>query len=122
MKATIVVALALASGCANVHVNRAALVMSTAMIACDWAQTDSEAATQWSNYYEKNPIIGLTPTRGEVAAYFTAAVVLNAAVWYLLPERYRAIVPAGVSVIQMKSIAHNIPRVGVCGLTTGDRI
>jgi hypothetical protein len=111
-----VVVMMLATGCT--HVNRATLATSTAVIVCDWGQTRNMAMQNWDggNFTEMNPLLGPAPSTGNVDAYFAASAALNVAVWLLMPERYRSVVPAGVIVMQTKTIVGNTPNTGLCGL------
>lgn len=110
----LVLAVVFLVGCANVHVNRAALFVSTASLACDWAQTRSAVADGWN---EQNPIMGSHPSAGEINLYFATAAAINAAIWLVTPERYRVVPSAIVSASQAKSIALNASYgAGVCGV------
>lgn len=50
---------------------------TTNWIVLDWHSTDMSAATGWDGIREKNPIMGPSPTQGEVALYFAARIGLN---------------------------------------------
>ena len=50
---------------------------TTNWIVLDWHSTDMSAATGWDGIRELNPIMGPTPTQGEVALYFAARIGLN---------------------------------------------
>jgi hypothetical protein len=106
----------LVSGCANVHVNRATLIASSLALACDGLQTIRMADTGWTTTYEMNPLLGETPDGGVVGAYFTTAIALNAALWLVMPERYRSVAPVAITAMQATLIRDNM-RVGtgLCG-------
>ena len=124
----LVLALAATAGaaCANVHVNRAALAASTAVLACDWAQTHAAAERGWQRWtpdgrrmvqQEDNPLLGAHPSTGMVGAYFLSVIALNAAAWTLLPRRWSTVASAGVVAVQTASIAINSGvGLGVCGV------
>jgi len=54
----------------------------------DWGQT-LDIADHPEKFYERNPILGEHPSRGEVNRYFAAGMVLHPVVSYLLPRPYR---------------------------------
>jgi hypothetical protein len=114
---TLILALLILSGCHQY--NRATLVTSNALIACDWGQTRSAAETGWSHgLREANPILGPTPSVGQVDNYMAAALVGNAILWYVLPEKIKWIVPTVVTLTQANVVRGNyytVPR-GSCGL------
>lgn len=108
MRVAIVVMLAL-TGCANVHVNRATLVGSTASLALDWWKTRGYAADSWPGRSEEtNPLMGRAPSTGRVDLYFASFVAVNAVVWYLMPERWRSVVPTGILAVQAQAAYRNI--------------
>lgn len=100
-------------GC--IHVDRAALVTSSAALACDWLQTRSAASSGWHEMSEGNPLLGSEPTPQAVDTYFAAVVLTNALLWYVTPARWRSAVPLGVVAVQTKTIARNTPTTGLCG-------
>lgn len=105
------------TGCANIRVNRAALIASTIALACDAGQTMRAARGGWSNQAEANPVMGDRPDQGLVAGYFAGTVIVNTMTWLVTPERYRAILPAAVVAVQADAIANNVRvGLGVCGL------
>lgn len=55
----------------------------------DWLQT-REIAEHPQSFYEKNPILGLHPTRGRVDVYFATTYLLHHGIAYVLPKEYRA--------------------------------
>lgn len=116
MRAFVVaVAVAVAvSGCTAA--NRTALAISTATLACDWAQTRALASEGWPGYHESNPIMGPKPSTGDVTLYFSSAIAINAAVYHLMPRRWKALLPGAVTASQIKTIAVNTPHTGLCGM------
>jgi hypothetical protein len=114
---TLIIALALLSGCSFKNLNRATLAASTASLACDWGQTRSAASNHWKGRYEANPIMGTNPGTRTVDTYFASTVVLNAAIWYFIPEKLKSIIPGVVIGFQANTIAGNLDTTqGVCGL------
>lgn len=99
--------------------NAVALGLSTASLAVDWQMTHAAAAQDWGGGYgnrrEENPIMGPHPSTGTVNVYFATAIILNAALWYALPRRYRAVVPLAVVGVQANTIAGNIEANGFSG-------
>ena len=95
-----------------------ALAVSTAALACDWGQTHAAAADHWAMMYEKNPVLGQAPSTSTVNAYFAVAVVANTALWLLLPDRYKSIVPGVVIGVQAKAIGVPVMAraTSLCGL------
>lgn len=101
--------------CGNVRVNRATLIASTAALVCDWGQTRGAASGGWRTGIEVNPIMGPTPTVRSVDTYFMGAIMINAGLWLLTPERWRSAVPIAVTGVQVHTIAGNVSR-GTTGL------
>jgi hypothetical protein len=115
--AKLIVLVALAAGCANIHVNRAALVASTLALACDAGQTMRAAREGWKGQFEQNPVMGSHPDQATVAGYFVGAIAINSLVWLVTPDRHKSIVPAGVIGVQAAAIHGNLQRsLGMCGL------
>ena len=134
MKLAMLVA-AMLAGCAtaNRHLGRAALVASTAALACDWGQTRSQASAGWIrrrangeewSTSERNPILGQHPGTGAVDAYFVTSAFLNLMIWAALPERYRWAGPTAVMIIEAPTVVGNLTTTsnmstsnsGACGL------
>lgn len=104
-------------GCANVHVNRAALFASTLALACDAGQTLHASAGGWHDQVEQNPVMGSHPDETAVAGYFVGAIAVNTLAWLVTPERYRTVLPAAVVAVQANTIAGNVNnRTGMCGM------
>jgi hypothetical protein len=127
-RAAVLVAAILATGCAGASgltiANRVGLGVQTAALACDWGQTRSYAADGWSlGHTEGNPIITAMgsnqPSTAVVDAYFLAMVGLSALGWYVLPPRYKLVVPIVITAIQADAVVHNLTRkvgaTSVCG-------
>ena len=94
-----------------------ALVVSTAALAWDWKQTRTWAGDNWQRSdgnggmwvnHENNPIIGARPGMHTVDVYFALTAATNLAIWYLMPEKYRSVVPAALVVAEASAIAGNI--------------
>lgn len=100
-------------------IDTTALVVSTVSLAVDWQMTHAAAAQGWRGGYgnrrEANPIMGPHPTTGMVNTYFLSTIVMNAALWYVLPPRYRSVIPAAVIGVQANTIAGNIAANGLGG-------
>ncbi|HSR79119.1 MAG TPA: hypothetical protein VLN57_21275 [Xanthobacteraceae bacterium] len=98
-------------GCSPISwrmVDVASLALSEASLACDMGQTMSAANTGWSTTLERNPVMGLSPSRTMVGTYFAAAMVLNAVLWAVLPRGWRSAAPVGVVAEQVKAIRGNL--------------
>lgn len=97
-------------------VGRTALVASYAAMACDWGQTRGQASRGWENHYEKNVILGPTPSPGEVDVYFASMAVVHGMIWYLMPDSVRPYYAGGLAAIQTRSVIRNVESTGtVCG-------
>jgi hypothetical protein len=104
-------------GCANMRVNRAALVASTLALACDAGQTMRAARGGWDGQAEGNPIMGPAPDQAMVAGYFVGAIAVNTLAWLVTPDKYRAVLPAAVVGVQARVIVGNASNnTGWCGL------
>lgn len=122
MRAVLVVLLLSGCGASGLGIaNGTALGISTAALACDWAQTRSFAEIGWQSridalrvqpYHEANPIMGETPSPGAVDAYFLGALALNAAAWFLVPRRWRMAIPIAVTLVQAGAISNTLDRSG----------
>lgn len=100
------------------RVDRGTLVASMSLLACDWGQTRSAATEGWGGgQWEGNLIMGERPSSSIVDAYFASTVVINAALWALLPRGWRSVVPGAVIGVQSYTVATNARTTrGVCGL------
>lgn len=94
------------------HIDRTTLAMSTASIACDWGQTATMAAKGWDRglgpQHEENPIMGEHPSVAVVSAYFMTALVINTAVWAVLPASWRSAIPTAITGSQTITIERNV--------------
>jgi len=52
----------------------------------DWLQTRS---ADWTEFEEKNPILGEAPSKGKVDLYFLGTGILHPVVTHILPQEYR---------------------------------
>ena len=108
MKVLVMVLLLLGGGCSMATINGVALGAATATLACDWSETRWAAEQDWTRTgHELNPVLGPTPTTGQVDAYFASAIVVSAAIWHVLPERWRWAPSAVVAVAQARVLVRN---------------
>lgn len=103
-----------AAGCSLRRINQASLMIATATIACDWAQTRSVAEDGWGSRFEENPILGPSPSTEEVDAYFGAVVVAHFLVWRRIPSSFRWVLPVAISAVQIMAIVDNHTLTGSC--------
>jgi hypothetical protein len=104
---------------ASPRVERGALAVSAASIACDWGQTRSMASAGWGSYREDNHVLGPHPTVGAVDAYFTVYLATHLLAGVLLPRRLRLPAAGLVLAQQVPAVAGNasLPIAGPgCGL------
>lgn len=87
--------------------NALTLATSTTTLAVDYHQTYGMARLGWRDHHEGNPIMGTTPSTGEVSVYFASAALINAALWVALPPRWRSVVPIAVIGVQLQTISAN---------------
>jgi hypothetical protein len=81
------------------------LVGAEALIAADcWLTVDAVH----HGLGEDNPILGLRPSAGRVAAFCGLAAIGTAASWYLLPSPWRNIVSLSVAIIETGATASNV--------------
>jgi hypothetical protein len=57
-------------------------------------------------YLEGNPLLGPTPSRGLVMAYFSSAMLATAGIWYAVPAA-RVMLPAAVIVLESVVVVRN---------------
>jgi hypothetical protein len=100
--------------------NRATLVASTALIACDAGQTMRGLS---DGIPETNPMLGADPSASKLVAYDAAAtgvlVGTYAATGKVLGERWQWVVPFAVSWFELALITRNsivLERGVVCGV------
>ena len=72
----------------------------------DYSQT-LEISDNPNRWYEKNPIIGKHPSRGEVNTYFLITGLLHPAVAYVLPKPYREIFQYSTIAIEIYCVGNN---------------
>jgi hypothetical protein len=129
-RAWFVIAMLVVTGCAGSFgsersrrtiraLNVTTLVASTAMLAMDACQTHSAAAEGWSDGRSEGGnsrvIMGSHPGEGTVVAYFAGVAIANVAVWYLMPERWRSVVPGAIIGIQVPVVIGNMSSTSGCG-------
>lgn len=126
MRLAVLALVSLLSGCfANRAVGRVSLGVATAALITDWVQTHPYAAAGWKTvvargensttfraYTEGNPILGERPSTGDLGLYFSTAIVLNAVLWYVLPQRLRLPAMLAVTSVQIHAIVNNAGRAG----------
>jgi hypothetical protein len=77
-----------------------------ATLAVDWGQT-RHIAKNPERFYEKNRILGASPSVGKVDAYFLGAMVGTVAVAHLLPTDYRRLFLAGTLSMELSVVEQN---------------
>lgn len=90
-----------------------ALALSTAALVIDWRQTHGAAADNWRTTQEvgvASMAVGSSPSTRVVDGYFAATIAVNAALWALLPRRWRSAIPLAVIGIETSTIVSNLPR------------
>jgi hypothetical protein len=89
---------------------------ATTLLVIDWGQTRNMTRSPLyitrcpdcqAPYYEHNPILGKSPTIGEVDKYFALAILGTAGISYVLPSKYRRYFLGGVIVLETLIVAHN---------------
>lgn len=111
----VLVVIAAAAGCSPAAWRRtdiATLLVSDAMLSADAIYTTTAAGEHWSGGREEGgmlarAVMGPTPGPGVVNAYFFGAVVLNTALWAVLPPRWRSLVPGVAIGVQANALAWN---------------
>lgn len=101
----------LASGCTVSQRNAVGISTTVVSLGLDWRGTRS-AATDWRGRTEggipAQAIMGSTPTPGVVDVYFATATVFIVALSYLVPERYRWVAYAAVTLAEAKTVYGNL--------------
>lgn len=124
MKTLVLVLLLAATGChsrALRYANYAGAAVMAGSIACDWGQTNYAATYGWNNLTlaEENPVLGESPSVGQVNAYMALVTVGLVVGARLLPEWLQPAVYVPVIVNQTTIIAgnhaHGLPLCGVGG-------
>lgn len=103
----IIVALSMACACSSNHFHHATLAVSTGALALDWQQTRERAAGNWRATHESNPLMGRKPTPFVVDAYFATTLVGNAVLWYVLPQRWKSVIPGVIIGVESPVITSN---------------
>lgn len=102
-------------------VDMTALAVSAAALVVDWGYTHSAAADNWGHgwcwhghYLGRHEggtaqwAIGRKPSTQAVDAYFAAWAVADVALWAVLPDRWRAIVPGMIIGVEVLPVIGNI--------------
>lgn len=122
MKPILAIAL-LASACSTTtlrHGNRVGLGAAVISIACDWSSTRTAAGRGWSGQWERNPILGETPSVGMVDLYMATAIGATALAWLILPDKIGPFLTAPVIARQAITNSRNAQTVGgLCGISRG---
>lgn len=119
MKALPIAALLLATGCSGIlssKWHKTTLVTSTVAIACDYGMTRWMATHYSSGITELNPLMGERPSAGKVDAVFAVSLVLNAAIYPLLPSWAKSEWYTTATVAEAANVAIFTPEGHVCGL------
>jgi hypothetical protein len=86
------------------------------LMVIDWGQTRDMTRHPWYKthcptckdpYYEHNPLLGKTPSIGEVDKYFTAAILGTLGIAYVMPNKYRPYFLGGVVSLQSYWVYNN---------------
>jgi hypothetical protein len=77
------------------------LAASETLLAVDMLQTLDR------RFPEKNPILGAYPSKEAVLAYFGVTALALGASWYLLPPRWRNVVPGVAIVVELPVVIRN---------------
>lgn len=101
-------ALAATATCLGCHAAQiGSLVASEAAIVADWQQTRCHAASGWRGTYEQNPLLGPAPSPHTVDLYMGGALVLNAALWYVLPKGWNTAAASVVAGFEAHTVITN---------------
>lgn len=77
------------------------------LLAVDYAQT-MHIADNPQTFYERNPILGEHPSKGEVTAYFAGAAAAHLAIAALLPPKWREVWQYATITLEAGVVAHNV--------------
>lgn len=90
--------------------DRALLASALVLHAADWSQT-LQIADQPDRYFERNPILGRHPSRGEVHAYFAATALALVLIADALPQYRRPMLGGWIAVQAI--VVHNNLGIGL---------
>ena len=100
------------------HTDQVTLIVSNATIVADAIGTGYSAYREWPGREEigmpTRQIVGATPSAPAVGVYFAGAIVLNTALWYMLPRGWRSVVPGMIIGAQSDALARNYASCGWC--------
>lgn len=87
------------------HTDTALQLSYTALHIADWGQTlDIE---NHANAYETNPILGRSPSRGEINTYFASTLALHWLIARVLPQKWRSQFQLGTIALEFDVISEN---------------
>ena len=89
---------------------RAMLASALVLHVADWSQT-LQIADQPDRHFERNPILGRHPSRGEVNAYFSATALALVLLADALPQYRRAFLGGWIAVQAV--VVHNNLGIGL---------
>lgn len=118
-KTLLALALVGSAGCSGIlstKWHRTTLATSTLAIACDYGMTRWMATHYDSGYRELNPLMGERPTAAKVDAVFAVSLILNAAIYPLLPSWAKSEWYTTATVAEAANVAIFTPGSHVCGL------
>jgi hypothetical protein len=87
-------------GCSNQQL----LIASNTALIVDWSQTRYIIK---HDYHEHNPILGSYPSQGDVNTYFATAIILNTALYWILPEKIKPYWYGGLTALEVAVITNN---------------
>ena len=107
MRVIMCIVIALAGGC---------LASSLASMGCDWHQTRSHAGS-YATVYERNPILGDTPSAARIDIYFATAALLVTVADVIFPRRYHPYLHTAVTSVEAHASWFHMRTItpGVCG-------
>jgi hypothetical protein len=91
------------------------LAAATTLLVVDWGQTRNMTRSPLyitrcncqDPYYEHNPILGKSPSIGEVDKYFALSILGTVGVSYALPAKWRRYFLGGVIVLESAVVMRN---------------
>ncbi len=87
--------------------NQSLLISSNALLAADWMQT-SKVARHPNEYHENNILLGRHPSTGAVNTYFASAILLNTAIYPVMPKKLRPWWYGGLTLFEAAVVSHNL--------------
>ena len=90
------------TGCSTTQLH----TTSNALIVADWAQTRYIAANP-QQFHELSPLLGSHPSVGAVNRHFVGSLLVNNAIYYVLPENGKRNWSLIVTGVEGTLVAHN---------------